>query len=146
MLESDWIIAATIATEVPPVPRDSFSAGMILQAIECVAEVIRNRVRTPGFPKTAVEVVLQPHQFSAVRLGDDAGNYWVHALAGLWQPQHVQRCLQIWQESASPLVPGVLWYYSPISMVPKDSEPHWLAGKEEVLVPGIDREWFRWYR
>lgn len=145
-MSTDLIVAATIATEVPPFPEGSFTAAMILPAIECVAEVIRRRVASPGFPKTAVEVVLQPHQFSAVRLGNDPDNYWLHALAGRWEPSHVQRCLVAWQSPpAADLVPGALWYYSPISMIPRDRVPPHVVGKREVLMPMIDPEWFRWF-
>lgn len=138
----DYVVACVIATEVPPVPQGSFTNDMIPLALRCVADVIRNRVASPDFPHTAVEVVLQKNQFSAVCRED----YWRRAMAGLWQPRHVDLAMKIWQARQPTVVPEALWYYSPISMVPKDSEPSWLSGKTEVLVPTLSREYFRFYR
>jgi spore germination cell wall hydrolase CwlJ-like protein len=116
---------------------------MIPLAIRAVADTIRARVASPLFPNTAVEVVLQPKQFSAVCRED----YWRRALAGTWQPAHVARCLRLWQDLTLPAVaPGALWYYSPISMVPQGSVPSWVAGRTRVPTPQIDSFYFRFYR
>lgn len=142
----DWIVAATMATEVPPAPAPGFPAKMIPLAIAAVAHVIRNRVASPLFPDTAVEVVLQPKQFSAVCRWVTGRSYWAEALAGRWFPRHVLRCLSAWQDPSQPTpVPGALYYYSPVSMVPRDAVPYWTVGKTEIPCPGLDPGWFRFY-
>lgn len=142
----DYVVACTAATEVPPAPVGTFTADMIVPAIKAVCQVIRNRVADARFPGTAVEVVLQKNQFSAVCRQD----YWVKAMAGLWEPMHVQRCIDVWSSGEYLAVApgfGALWYYSPASMVPKDSAPAWAATRTEVVPPGnIDREYFRFYK
>jgi len=145
----DWMVAATIATEVPPIEikktrpdgaTTNFTREMIEPTIRCVADVIRCRTADPHFPDTAIAVVLQRNQFSAVCRED----YWRRAVSGDWQLQHLRNCLGIWREGTSELV--ALYYYSPISMVPPFREPSWAARLTEVLVDGIDRDYFRWYR
>jgi cell wall hydrolase len=142
-LGRDYIVACVVATEVPPTPTAAFTAEMIPLALRAVCDVIRNRAQDPAFPKTAVEVVLQPNQFSAVCRQD----YWRRAMAGTWFPQHVAAALVAWREVLSPVLPaGVCWYYSPVSMEPVDTAPAWIAGKEEVVVDGLSREYFRFCR
>jgi hypothetical protein len=140
----DYVVAVVVATEVPPpgtIP--AFTDDMVVIALRAVCEVVRNRVAHPAFPDTAVQVVLAPKQFSAVCRED----YWIRAMAGLWEPRHVQQALDTWQHHAPiSLVPGALWYYSPASMSPPFSEPPWLVGKTEVLVEGLSRDYFRFYR
>ena len=138
----DWIVACVIATEVPPKSTGGFSAVMIPVAIQAVSDVIRNRAASGKFPDTAVEVVLQPKQFSAVCRED----YWRKAMAGKWFPAHVAKCLAIWQNPGPPVAPGALYYYSPISMVPPMSAPGWAAKLTEVPAAGLDRTYFRFYR
>src|SRR5882724_1090711 len=124
----DYIVACVMATEVPPVAQSAFTSDMIPLALRTVADVIRNRVASPDFPHTAVEVVLQKNQFSAVCRED----YWRKAMAGLWQPRHVDLAMKIWRAVQPMTVPGALWYYSPISMLPLGREPSWLKDKVEV--------------
>lgn len=140
-LGRDYVVACVVATEVPPVPTGTFTADMIPTAIRAVCDVIRNRVADPRFPKTAVDVVLEPGQFSAVCRQD----YWRKAMAGSWFPTHVAGALAAWRELLSPVAPGALWYYSPISMDPPDSAPSWAANRREIVVPGIDPEYFRFF-
>lgn len=138
----DWIVAATIATEVPP-PGGKLPDEQVHLAIQAVCNVIRGRSHDPRFPHDPVLVVLQPKQFSAVGVED----YWRKACAGLWFPDHVQACLAEWRNMPpSPTAAGALWYYSPISMVPPDSAPGWVFGKDEIVVNGLDREFFRFYK
>lgn len=139
-----YIVASVIATEVPPVPKPDFPDTQIALAIEAVAEVIRNRVddTTPQWPNTAVQVVMQKNQFSAVCRQD----YWIKCLAGAWFPNHLQRCWQLWQqERQPPLVPGALYYYSPISMDPPHSKPSWWNDAREVKSP-INPDYFRFMK
>lgn len=139
----DYVVACTIATEVPPTPTTNFSSDMIVLAIRAVCDVIRNRVASPLFPNTAVEVVLQPKQFSAVCHDD----YWRHAVAGHWFPRHVASCLAAWRYApAPPVVLGALWYFSPVSMEPRDSFPNWFKGKQEIIVPKLNPEYFRFFK
>lgn len=139
----DWIVGVVIATEVPPVEMSGFGDGQRRKAMYAVAEVIRNRARSMKL--TPVEVVLQKNQFSAVCRED----YWRRAMAGLWCASHVAACVEVWREARDVLGnPRTLWYYSPVSMVPKMSEPSWLAGKYEVIAPGepmLNRDYFRFY-
>jgi spore germination cell wall hydrolase CwlJ-like protein len=138
----DYVVAVTIATEVPPEPTGTFRASMVPIAIQAVADVIRARVRDPRFPNTPVEVVLQPKQFSAVC----RQVYWRRAMAGEWFPGHVATCLAIWKADRPPVAPGALWYYSPVSMVPPGREPSWAAEKTAVYVEHLDPYYFRFFR
>jgi Cell Wall Hydrolase len=138
----DWIIAATIATEVPPLPKGPFTAAMIPIAIRAVSDVIRNRAASLAFPSNPVLVVLQHNQFSAVCREE----YWQKALAGEWQPQHVLRCLREWQTPQAPVAPGALYYYSPVSMVPPGREPSWVKTLTRVPVAGLDESYFRFFK
>lgn len=160
----EWLVAATIATEVPPAPVHSsasattFTAPMIIAAQQAVAEVIANRVAHPSFPKTAVGVVLQPKQFSAVMRGLSAAalghrDIWADAVAGLWFLPHVEECLAAWrrvQETRRTnhgvaLVGAALWYYSPVSMNPPTRVPDWAASKKPVACPQIASDYFRFF-
>lgn len=160
---SEWIVAATIATEVPPAPVQSsaskvpFTQSMILAAQQAVAEVIANRVADPRFPNTAVNVVLQPKQFSGTLRGLASipkRDIWADALAGTWFPTHVQECLLAWRRVLEMLrtgqdrrlVPGALWYYSPVSMEPPFRVPDWAPPKTAVPCEIIASDYFRFYR
>lgn len=146
MITDETLIAATIATEVPPFAVGKFTDGMIPLALNAVADCIRNRALAgDAFGRTARAVVLAPKQFSAVLREE----YWFKAVLGLWQPGHVEEARKAWLKYARSLPPQgerrVLWYYSPISMVPKYSEPSWVKNLIEVPRPGIDRDYFRFY-
>jgi len=136
----DYIVACVIATEVPPLATGTFTNAMIPLAIQAVCDVIQNRAASPGFPDDPVSVVLQPKQFSAVCREE----YWRQAMAGMWFPRHVAMCLGYWQTAPAPSM-DALWYYSPISMEPPGRVPSWVEGKTEVLIAGLDREYFRFY-
>lgn len=142
----EWIVAATIATEVPPYPHGAFTAEMIPVSLRAVAEVIRNRASSPHFPDTAVEVVLQPRQFSAVCR--DA--YWTQAIAGKWCDTHVDNALDAWRyavgEPAYDIAQGATHYFSPCSMKPVGSVPAWIQNMTEINIPSIDTTFFRWFR
>lgn len=141
----DYLVAVTMATEVPPKATGAFTAAQIPVALAAVAGVILQRAQSPLFGDTPLDVVLEPKQFSAVCRED----YWRKAMAGNWFPSHVRAALDIWQRVssgalASP-VPGAMWYYSPISMVPPFRVPGWVTGKREVMLIGVHRDYFRWY-
>lgn len=143
----DFVVACVVATEVPPVPTAAFTADMIEKAIGAVCAVIRNRYVDPRFPNNPVEVVLQKNQFSAVCRED----YWIKAMAGLWFPSHVARCLTYWQTADAGKLQDYfggktpLWYYSPVSMVPAGSAPSWASTRTEVPLDGVSRDYFRFY-
>ena len=162
---TDWLVAATIATEVPPSPMQNshskvmFTSPMILAAQQAVAEVIANRMAHPGFPKTALGVILQPKQFSGVMRGVTAAqlghrDIWADAVVGSWFPAHVQECWQAWRRVRemtrtghdAQLVPGALYYYSPVSMVPPFRVPEWVNGKALVECERISTDYFRWFK
>lgn len=160
----DWIVACTIATEVPPSPvrsaasQEMFTSAMILAAQQAVAEVIWNRLATPGYPKTAAGVVLQPKQFSGTLRGlpapKNGKDMWADAIAGTWFPQHVRECYVAWRRVIEMnrtghdlrLVPGALYYYSPVSMEPAFKEPSWLPGLKLVPCESVSSDYFRFYR
>lgn len=156
----EWLVAATIATEVPPRPTTNpnskvpWTAEAIPQAIRAIAEVMYARSRTPGFPSMPLGVVLQPKQFSAVLRGVMLGalghrDIWIEAVCGTWFPDHVSRCLAEWrrvQRSTERIAGGALYYYSPVGMLPKGSAPAWADGKVIVPVPGIPLDWFSFFR
>ena len=160
----DWIVACTIATEVPPSPvqssasQDMFTSAMILAAQQAVAEVIMNRIAIAGFAKTAVGVVLQPKQFSGTLRGLPAPksgrDIWADALAGTWFPQHVRECYAAWRRVVEMmrtghdlrLVPGALYYYSPVSMDPPFRVPSWVADLKAVPCAAVSTDYFRFYR
>lgn len=157
----DLLVAATIATEVPPRPSAAFPLSMIELATRAVAEVILNRVARPRlFAATAVEVILAPKQFSAVLRGLSVhavghGDVWPRAVAGTWYPDHVARCYYAWRRardarlpeagSVPLLPPTTCWYYSPISMRPPGASPRWAADLYPVTVPGLAQEYFRFF-
>lgn len=140
---ANYLVACTIATEVPPRPEGTFTKPMIELAARAVAEVIRNRAADPHFPDSPVAVVLQHNQFSAVCRED----YWRRAVAGNWFPAHVALCLQVWLETYYDLVaPGALYYYSPVSMQPPGSVPSWAGKLERVTTDKIDDNYFRFFK
>lgn len=152
----DYLVASVIATEVPPRAIHSrkasgpFTVEMIPYAIRAVCDTIRNRVASPDFPDEAAEVVLQIKQFSGVLRGlriSDVGHrdIWPEAVSGKWFPQHVALCLSTWREGRR-LVPGdVLYYYSPVSMIPSGRVPSWARRMREHLVSEIHKDYFRFY-
>jgi len=162
----EWIVACTIATEVPPSPvqssgsKEMFTAAMILVAQQAVAEVIANRLANPAFPKTAAGVVLQPKQFSGTLRGlsvTKGKDYWVDAITGNWFPQHVAECLQAWRRVQEMIrtghdgrvVPGALYYYSPVTMSPPFRVPDWVSAptpKQSIPCERISADYFRFYR
>jgi spore germination cell wall hydrolase CwlJ-like protein len=131
----DYIVAATIATEVPPTDSP-------IEEMKAVIDVIRNRVKSGRWGTTALDVVLFPKQFSAVC----REAYWRRALTGDWFPRHVEKCLAMWRSSWPDTTDGSLYYYSPISMVPQWSEPSWAANLVNVAVPGVRHDYFRFFK
>lgn len=151
----ECLVAATIATEVPPRPVGAFTAEMIPLAVRAVAEVIANRAQSQQFPRSPLGVVLQPKQFSGVMRGVTAvqlghRDIWLDAVTGAWMPDHVARCLSEWRRLArmpeQRLVPGALFYYSPIGMIPKGRVPGWVADLTPVPLAGVSEDFFRFYR
>lgn len=156
----EWLVAATIATEVPPVPtrspysRDGWPAEAIPLAIRAVAEVIAERVTRDGFPDAPLGVVLQVKQFSGVLRGvtlRQVGHrdIWLDAVTGSWFPGHVGRCLAEWRRlarSAERIAGGATHYYSPVSMLPPGSTPRWAVDMEPVAVIGVPADWFSFFR
>ena len=83
----DYLVAVTIATEVPPdAPIAEFKA---------VIDVMRNRVKSGKWGALPIDVVMAPKQFSAVC----REYYWRRAIAGAWCPQHVEKCYALWLSS-----------------------------------------------
>jgi len=131
----DFIVAVTAATEIPPdAPIEEFKAVM---------DVMRNRVKSPHFPDTPVEVVLQRNQFSAVC----REKYWFDALNGKWLPKHVEKCYNLWIQGGEDTTDGAVYYYSPISMNPPNSKPKWnFTHLEETSPKGVRKNYFRFYK
>lgn len=130
----DYLVACTVATEVPPnAPEAEFKA---------VIDVMRNRVKSKKWGKRGVNVVLAKHQFSAVCRED----YWINAITGDWQPKHVEKCYNLWVAGWPDTTKGATHYYSPISMNPKWSEPKWAKNMTEIKVDGVRPDYFRFFK
>lgn len=155
----EWLVAATIATEVPPSPASKpgfapWTAEAIPLAIRAVAEVIAARVGKSGFAQRPLGVVLQVKQFSGVLRGlrlTDVGHrdIWLDAVSGLWFPDHVSRCLAEWrrtERSEARIAGGATHYYSPVGMLPPGSKPQWAVSMPQVSVAGVPADWFSFYR
>lgn len=158
----DLLVAATVATEVPPIEihaphtEQVFTRGAIPLAVQAVCEVVQNRAESTAFQSSPIGVVLSLKQFSAVLRGlslSQVGkrDVWLDAVTGAWQPEHVGLCLELWRalregRQTDRLVPGVMWYYSPVSMRPPLSAPSWAAKLVEIEVPEIPSDYFRWFR
>ena len=153
----EWLVAVTIATEVPPKPTKSqnattsFTAEMIPKAIRAVAEVIKNR----SVGVSPLSVVLKPRQFSGVMRGVPAAalghrDIWLEAVTGGWIPEHVQRCLSEWRRvnagEGAKTVPGVTHYYSPVGMLPPTRVPTWAEAMTEVTLAGVAPDYFKWFK
>lgn len=117
--------------------------------------MVANRRASPQFPKTALGVVLQPKQFSGVLRGVTLGqvghrDFWVEAVLGEWFPEHVSRCLHEWRRvqrsEEGRVVPGALYYYSPVSMNPPHRVPTWAASLQPVALAGVEQDYFRFFR
>jgi hypothetical protein len=143
------LIAATIASEVPPPGTTKFTPDQIALARLLVAEVIHARALSQkwGHAGDAYAVITARLQFSAVLREE----YWFKAVLGDWFPGHVDACAAAWDQVNAPnysfkLPTSVLNYYSPISMKPAGAVPPWVPGLVEVTVDGLDRDYFRFYR
>lgn len=145
-----YIVAVTVATEVPPdAPIAEFKA---------VIDVIRNRAASGKWwgggtvvlsesarrmhVPSLLYVVMAKNQFSAVCRED----YWRRALAGDWQPRHVARCLAILQTDWPDTTDGATHYYSPIGMQPPGCAPSWAAVMRETFPPGVRARYFRFFK
>lgn len=157
----EWLVAVTIATEVPPEPAQSanskvpFTAEMIPLAVQAVAETVLNRVTSKRFQPTALDVVLAVKQFSGTLRGLPASaghkDFWRDGVAGRWYPAHVALCLATWRRirggsGFTPVAPGALYYYSPVSMVPPHRVPSWAGALTPVPVVGLPLDYFTFYR
>lgn len=157
----EWLVAATIATEVPPRPTTSpnslqpWTAEAIPLAIRAVAEVVDARVKADGFPNSPLDVVLQVKQFSGVLRGValvQVGHrdIWLDAVGGLWFPDHVSRCLAEWRRiargSEARIAGGATHYYSPVGMLPSRRVPSWAVDLTPVPLAGVPDDWFRFFR
>ena len=149
----EWLVACTIATEVPPRAKGDWTDDMVGPAIRAVCEVVQNRADSAGFPDTPLGVVLAIKQFSGVLRGLTLGqvghrDIWLDAVQSNWYPDHVARCLTIWRKRKElPMtVDGATHYYSPVSMIPKGKVPSWAIEMHEVSLPGVDPHFFRWFR
>ena len=146
-ITADRLVAATIASEVPPPGTTKFTPDQIALARLLVAEVIYHRVKFLKWGDTAYAVITARLQFSAVLREE----YWFNAVLGKWFPGHVDACAAAWAQVNAPgysfkLPALTLNYYSPVSMVPPGTVPPWVAGLVEVPVAGLDRDYFRFYR
>jgi hypothetical protein len=119
-----------------------------------VAAVIRNRIDSRRFPSTAGEVVLQPKQFSAFNPftpAEPTFATWERVIYSMSDARRAQvkdaipcaawvLSLPVWR---LPFAPTVCHYYSPVSMIPKWSEPKWAKQAKRLFTPsGIDPKRF----
>lgn len=114
--------------------------------MKLVAWVIRNRMEHGHYPSRARNVVLQPKQFSAFNPGMPRRAWYLSLERKHLAPGAMARWKQdLWHVaimtaedvySASPEenpLPGVLHFYSPVSMEPRGHTPHWAQGIDPVL-------------
>ena len=117
--------------------RAVYSETKNMYEMELVAWVIRNRVETRYRGKTTYRgVVLDPFQFSA--FNTEAGRRRLERLTPAVKERAWRQALRIAHyvrrapAEINPL-PGILHYYSPVSMKPKGAEPHWASVGEEAF-------------
>jgi hypothetical protein len=117
-----------------------------------VAWVVRNRVETRFAGATYREVVLEPFQFSAFNKPSPARDAALalshHSEAPHWR-EAVRIALLVTRADSSqrPFPASVRHFYSPISMQPAGSVPHWAQGRTPVALgdPTISSERFRFF-
>jgi len=132
----DYVVAVTIATEVGP---DSTKEERM-----AVASVIWNRARHSHI--SPLRVVMAPKQFSGV-----LKEYWGRYLSGESMELLTQQCYNEWRHlkesggAAATLPRHIRWYYSPISMTPKNRAPGWTKELTYHETPDIDNSRFRFY-
>lgn len=142
-MSEETLLLVLLATEVgPPKPGSDW-----LKELEHVYAVIQNRVNDSIYEfrlqNSIKSVILAPYQFSAV-----GGRQWCKALTG--DRRYAILLDTIADElpnllNREPAVPA-LFYYSPISMRPKNSKPSWNFNLlKENHVSGIDKNRFRFY-
>ena len=64
---------------------------------------------------------------------------------GRWFPAHVERCYRLLQQDWTDTTGGATHYYSPIGMVPRGAVPSWAGAMVEVDVPGVRKNYFRFF-
>lgn len=133
-----------------------------------IAWCIRNRVLSDRYPTNVRDVVLQRRQFSHfnafeqsikdMRMGKLSElSLYQRVMAGIGDTSHVRRLsadlVDIAKQCADEILREGIWrrpfsgkvmhYYSPISMIPKGSEPAWASDATRRFTPGsIDPERF----
>jgi hypothetical protein len=116
-----------------------------------IAQVIYNRVRSPRYPDTAVEVILQPMQFSAFnQYRRDLAKRAIWKACAFRQDEillayaidHAARMVEAdaeGQRISADITPNTYHYWSPVSMVPKGRQPAWVSSASWLYTPeGID--------
>ena len=128
------------------------------QSKKAVANVIKNRVGTTtvngkGFRNTIQDVISEPAQFSSY------GNKWYNEAITYYNTGTIENeydrmvlketmrvIIPIFYNEEEDITCGCTYFYSPISMVPKDRVPDWVSGKTEVIIDGVDSRCFRFYK
>ena len=150
LTESQRIFVATIASE---------AIGENTLSQQAVAHVIMNRVddstREWRHLNTVVDVISQPWAFTGFHLQEPqyilAINYLNNRTGDNQLYENlINLVLPIYNRTNTgmeDMTGGSLLFYSPRSMVPAGSTPNWNFGLlEEVIVPGIPSDSFRFFR
>lgn len=130
-----------------------------------IAQVIQNRVRSPRYPDTFPDVILQRSQFSAFNVATSKGfdasvqDTWpwvfrqvvksakVDALLLAYAIDHASQMIaydENDQRLSDLITPQTFHYWSPVSMKPAGRAPAWAPQAYRIYTPeGFDPERFR---
>ncbi len=108
-------------------------------------DITLNRVESDRYPNTLNGVIEQPWQYSSLNEGDPNKNFYENpsstftnsANRNAWV-RSVSNSISILNGTDRGISKGATLYYSPRSMVPKNSQPNWNFNiLTEVNVPGV---------
>lgn len=119
--------------------RAIYSETKVAEEMEYVAWIIRQRVDSSRYPDSPQDVVLEWRQFSAMNSASRRAELATYDRDT--RSTHFRRALRmahytlIADPELSPF-PEVLHAYSPRSMQPRGSAPHWAEGQQPVFQMG----------
>ncbi|MGB3452680.1 MAG: RHS repeat-associated core domain-containing protein [Moheibacter sp.] len=117
-------------------------------------DITLNRVESERYPNTLKEVIEQPLQYSSLNEGDSNKPYYENPAGTLTNRDNrnawirsVSNSFSILNGSDRGISKGATLYYSPRSMIPKNSLPKWNFKKlKEITVPGVRSSYLKLYK
>jgi membrane protease subunit (stomatin/prohibitin family) len=118
-------------------------------------DITINRVKSSRYPNTFNEVINQPWQYSSLNDNDPNKKFYESPIQQIKSSESIE---QAWIRSVSNslsiisganrgISKGATLYYSPRSMVPKDSEPNWnFRVIKEIHVEGIRKSHLKLFK